>query len=89
MQKVKLLSKSYYPNKNGNLRSVFTLAQQPKMQGLVKFSIIGGITGAVIGTGYAYYKINEARKNIALEGTQAETVLLKHKPPVVLSRKVF
>lgn len=76
-------------NENGNMRSFSTMVQQPPMtRSLVKISLIGAATGVAIGAGYAYYKIDKARENIALEGTQAETVLLKYKPPITPSRKV-
>lgn len=89
MQKAKFLSKCYLAGQNGTLGSFCTMVQQPqRTRGLVKLGLIGAVTGAAVGAGYAYYRISEARKNIALEGTQAETVLLKYKPPVTLSRKV-
>ncbi|XP_011632769.1 prostaglandin E synthase 2 [Pogonomyrmex barbatus] len=88
-EKAKILSKCYYASQNGIAGSFCTMVQQPqKIRSLMKFSLIGVATGTVIGAGYAYYKISEDRKNIALEGTQKETVLLKHKPPVTPSRKV-
>lgn len=66
------------------------MVQQPqKTQSLIKISLIGAVTGVALGAGYAYHKINKMRQNIALEGTQAETTLLKYKPSVTPSRKVF
>lgn len=65
------------------------MVQPQKTYGLMKIGLIGAATGIAAGAGYAYYKISEARKNISLEGTQLETVLLEHKPSVTVSRKVF
>lgn len=71
------------------MRLSSTMVQQPPMiRSLAKASLIGAVAGVAIGAGYAYYKINQARKNVALEGTQAETVLLKYKPLVAPSRKI-
>lgn len=89
-QRAKFLNKSYYyANENESLRSFCTMVQQPKTLNLVKLGLIGATTGVAVGAGYAYYKISEARKNIALEGSQTEYMLLKHKPSVAPSRKVF
>lgn len=89
-ERTKFLNRSYYnANQNESLRSFCTMVQQPKTLNLVRVSVMGAITGVTVGAGYAYYKINEARKNISLEGAQAETVLLEHKPSIAPSRKVF
>lgn len=83
-----LNNNSYYANEN--LRSFCTMVQQPqKTQSLVKIGLLGAVTGVALGAGYAYHKINKTRENIALEGTQAEVTLLKYKPSVTPSRKVF
>ncbi|KAL6429028.1 hypothetical protein ACFW04_008078 [Cataglyphis niger] len=91
----RLISRTKFFNNNGyyaneNLRSFCTMVQQPqKTQSLIKISLIGAVTGVALGAGYAYYKINKMRQNIALEGTQAETTLLKYKPSVTPSRKII
>ncbi|XP_012527154.1 prostaglandin E synthase 2 [Monomorium pharaonis] len=89
-ERAKFLNKCYFTSQNGILGSFCTMVQQPQRTrfSLVKLSLIGAVTGTAVGAGYAYHKIKEARKNIALEGTQFETTLLKHKPPVTPSRKV-
>lgn len=90
VQRTMFLNKKYYTKDNGNLRFSSTMVQQPPVtRNLVKVSLIGAAAGVAIGAGYAYYKINRARENIALEGTEKETVLLKYKPLVTPSRKVF
>ncbi|XP_026826171.1 prostaglandin E synthase 2 [Ooceraea biroi] len=87
-QRAKFIKKCYV-NEIGNLRSFCTMVQQPqKAQNLTRIGLIGAATGIVVGGGYAYYKISEARKNVSLEGKQAEMVLLKHKPPLTPSRKI-
>lgn len=88
-ERTRFLSKYRLAGQNASPGSFCTMVQQPqRMHGLVKLGLVGAVTGAVAGTGYAYYKVHEARKNVALEGTQLETVLLKHKPHVAPSRKV-
>lgn len=88
-ERAKFLSKCYFASQNGTLGSFCTMVQQPqRTQGLLKLGLIGAATGVAVGAGYAYHRINEARKNIALEGTQLDTELLKYKPPVTPSRKV-
>lgn len=88
-ERAKFLSKCHFASQNGTLGSFCTMVQQPqRTQGLLKLGLIGAATGVAVGAGYAYHKINEARKNIALEGTQLDTELLKYKPPVTPSRKV-
>lgn len=84
--RTRFLNKYYFASQNG---SFCTMVQPQRTQGLMKLGLIGAVTGAAIGAGYAYYKIGKARNNIFLEGTQLETVLLEHKPPVTPSRKVF
>lgn len=88
-ERAKFLSKCHFASQNGTLGSFCTMVQQPqRTQGLLKFGLIGAATGVAVGAGYAYHKINEARKNIALEGTQLDIELLKYKPPVTPSRKI-
>lgn len=89
LQRTQFVSKNYYSSGNGHMRSFCTIVQQPKQLSITKLGIIGAAAGAIIGGTYAYYEIGKARKNIDLEGTQQETVLLKHKPPIAPSRKVF
>lgn len=90
----KFLSKYHLGSQNaiaGSTVRFCTMVQQPqpqRMHGLIKLGLVGAATGALAGTGYAYYKVHEARKNVALEGTQLESALLKYKPHVAPSRKV-
>lgn len=74
-----------------NRSSLFcTVAQQPKSRNLLKIGIIGATIGVIGGTGYSFYKISEKRKNLALDGTYVNpTQILKYKPPITPSRKVF
>ncbi|KAL0107823.1 hypothetical protein PUN28_014834 [Cardiocondyla obscurior] len=86
---VKFFNKFYIASQNGASRSLCTIVQQPqRTRSLLKLGLIGAATGIAVGAGYAYYRISEDRKNIGLEGTQLETVLLKYKPPVAPSRKI-
>ncbi|KAG5325291.1 PGES2 synthase, partial [Pseudoatta argentina] len=91
-ERAKFLNKCYFASQNGTLRSFSTngavIGLSRETQTLVKFGLISTATGVAVGAGYAYYKINETRKNIALEGTELDTVLLEHKPPVTPSRKI-
>lgn len=93
MERAKFLNKCYFASQNGILRSFSTngaiVGLSRETQALVKFGLISAATGVAVGAGYAYYRISETRKNIALEGTELDTVLLEHKPPVTPSRKVF
>jgi len=87
-ERVKFLSKCYFTSQNGT-PGFCTMVQQPqRTHGLLKLGLIGAATGAAVGASYAYYRISEARKNVALEGTQLDTMLLKYKPPITPSRKV-
>ncbi|XP_011879923.1 PREDICTED: prostaglandin E synthase 2 [Vollenhovia emeryi] len=75
--------------RSGGRAPFCTMVQQPqRTHGLAKLGLIGAAAGVAAGAAYAYYRISEARRNIALEGTQLETALLQHKPPVAPSRKV-
>ncbi|KAJ8666892.1 hypothetical protein QAD02_008554 [Eretmocerus hayati] len=70
-------------------RSLSTVVEQPRPKSILKISLIGVGVGALLGTGYAFRKINRDRQNIALEGTEIEVKLLKYKPDVKPSRKVI
>lgn len=88
-ERTRFLSKCHLAGQNAVLGSFCTMVQQPqRMHGLIKLGLVSAVTGALAGTGYAYYKVHEARKNVALEGTQLETALLKYKPHVTPSRMV-
>lgn len=90
-ERAKFLNKCYFASQTGVVRESFcTMVQQPQRTygGLAKLGLIGAATGAAVGAGYAYHRISEARKNIAMEGTQLDAVLLKYKPPVTPSRTV-
>ncbi|KYN32361.1 Prostaglandin E synthase 2 [Trachymyrmex septentrionalis] len=91
-ERAKFLNKCYFASQNGTLRSFSmngaVIGLSREKQALVKFGLISAATGVAVGAGYAYYRINETRKNIALEGTELDTVLLEHKPPVTPSRKI-
>lgn len=69
-------------------RGLCTYVEQPKSKGMLKFSLIGAGVGVAVGAGYAFNKINDARKKLALEGSEVEVQLLKHKPDVKPSRRV-
>ncbi|OXU21196.1 hypothetical protein TSAR_011474 [Trichomalopsis sarcophagae] len=69
-------------------RSLCTYVQQPKSRSILKFSLIGAGVGVIAGAGYAISKINDARKKLALEGTEVEVKVLKYKPDVKPSRKI-
>lgn len=94
--KLRQFSRSYtflknYDHFKTKNRSLFfsTVAQHPKSQNLLKTGIISASIGIIVGSGYAFHKISEARKNLALEGTSLETKILKYKPPITPSRQVI
>ncbi|KYN17502.1 PREDICTED: prostaglandin E synthase 2 [Trachymyrmex cornetzi] len=91
-ERAKFLNKCYFTSQNGTLRSFSmngaVIGLSRETQALVKFGLISAATGVAVGAGYAYYRISETRKNIALEGTELDTVLLEHKPPITPSRKI-
>lgn len=89
LQRTRIFNRNYYTSENERIRPFCTIVQQPKTLNLTKFGIIGAAAGAIVGGAYAYYEIEKARKNINLEGTQQEIVLLKHKPPIAPSREVL
>lgn len=89
LQRTRLFNRNYCMSGNGRVRLFSTIIQQPKILNFMKFSIISAATGIGLGSAYAYYEIEKDKKNINLEGKVQETVLLKHKPPIAPSRKVF
>ncbi|EFN78959.1 Prostaglandin E synthase 2 [Harpegnathos saltator] len=64
------------------------MVQQPKLMNLTKAVIVGTSIGTVIGGIYAYYNIQKNKKNINLEGTEREMMLLKYMPPIKTSREI-
>ncbi|KAL7290016.1 hypothetical protein TKK_0015746 [Trichogramma kaykai] len=75
-------------NNEKSFRCLSTIVEQPKSRNTLKFGILGIGIGITLGTGYAISKINEARKNLFLEGTEVDVKLLNFKPNVESSRKV-
>lgn len=85
------LKKSVLFNGNSNLRRYCTFVQEPRskrFKGIVKFSLVGAALGTAVGVIYSTQKINKARDNLALEGTQVERKILLEKPPIPASRSV-
>lgn len=62
--------------------------EKSTVKSLFKVSFFGVGIGIILGTGYAFKKVNTFRQNLAFEGTQIKIELLKQKPNVKLSRKV-
>lgn len=86
------LKKSVLFNGNSNLRRYCTFVQEPRskrFKGIVKFSLVGAALGTAVGVIYSTQKINKARDNLALEGTQVERKILLEKPPIPASRSII
>lgn len=64
------------------------LAQKSKPKSLWKSGLLGAFVGVLGGTGYYWYYVEKARKEISLVGTELEITKLKHKPPVTVNRQV-
>lgn len=71
-------------------RTFRTVVQEPKpTRGIFKTCLISAVVGSAIGAGYAFQKVDRDRKHLEMEGQEIATEILKYKPLVPPSRKVF